>query len=329
MSRRVSVTGFLVAAVTGLGATFLSGTALGVTAAPFLAGSAAFASVPDAASQVAADGLFGSGAPSVSGIDPQSGLNTGGTSVTITGMNLGGATGVYFGSVGATKFTVSSDTSITAVSPPHPAGTVDVTVSTPFGVSNTSSADRFSYLVLDISPSPGPTPGPSRSEGYSLLASDGGVFTYGSAKYYGSAGAMKLNSPIVGMAADSATGGYWLVASDGGVFSFNAAFYGSAGAMKLNSPIVGMASTASGDGYWLVASDGGVFTYGSAKYYGSAGAMKLNSPIVGMAADSATGGYWLVGSDGGVFSYDAPYLGSTGAMKLNAPMVGMAFTPGG
>ena len=33
---------------------------------------------------------------------------------------------------------------------------------------------------------------------------------------------MTLNKPIVGMAADRATGGYWLVASDGGIFSFNA-----------------------------------------------------------------------------------------------------------
>ena len=53
---------------------------------------------------------------------------------------------------------------------------------------------------------------------------------------------MTLNKPIVGMAADPATGGYWLVASDGGIFSFNAPFDGSTGGMPLNKPIVGMAA---------------------------------------------------------------------------------------
>ena len=34
--------------------------------------------------------------------------------------------------------------------------------------------------------------------------------------------AVHLNKPVVGIAADNATGGYWLVASDGGIFSFGA-----------------------------------------------------------------------------------------------------------
>jgi hypothetical protein len=36
--------------------------------------------------------------------------------------------------------------------------------------------------------------------GYWLVASDGGVFTYGDAKFYGSTGAIHLNKPIAGMA---------------------------------------------------------------------------------------------------------------------------------
>ncbi|WP_152626167.1 hypothetical protein, partial [Acidithrix ferrooxidans] len=67
--------------------------------------------------------------------------------------------------------------------------------------------------------------------GYSLVASDGGIFTYGDAAFYGSAGAIPLNKPIVGMAATPDGKGYWLVASDGGIFTYgDAAFYGSAGA---------------------------------------------------------------------------------------------------
>ena len=52
------------------------------------------------------------------------------------------------------------------------------------------------------------------------MASDGGIFAFGDADFYGSTGAMHLNEPIVGMAATSDGRGYWLVASDGGIFAF-------------------------------------------------------------------------------------------------------------
>jgi hypothetical protein len=78
--------------------------------------------------------------------------------------------------------------------------------------------------------------------GYWMVASDGGIFSFGTAKFYGSTGAMRLNQPIVGMASTPNGGGYWLVASDGGIFSFNAPFLGSTGAIRLNKPIVGMSA---------------------------------------------------------------------------------------
>ena len=56
--------------------------------------------------------------------------------------------------------------------------------------------------------------------GYWLVASDGGVFNFGDAAFFGSLGNKVLNKPIVGMAATPDGKGYWLVASDGGVFSF-------------------------------------------------------------------------------------------------------------
>ena len=58
----------------------------------------------------------------------------------------------------------------------------------------------------------------------------------------GSAGALTLNKPIVGLAATKGGKGYWLVASDGGIFSYgDASFSGSTGALTLNKPVVGMA----------------------------------------------------------------------------------------
>ena len=167
--------------------------------------------------------------------------------------------------------------------------------------------------------------------GYWLVGSDGGIFSYGGARFFGSTGALPLNAPIVGLAATPDGRGYWLVARDGGIFDYgDAPFFGSAGAQHLNAPIVGMAATADGGGYWLVASDGGIFSYGDARFWGSTGATRLNAPVVGMAATPSGQGYWLVASDGGIFSYgDAAFDGSTGALHLNKPITGMAAAPTG
>jgi hypothetical protein len=169
------------------------------------------------------------------------------------------------------------------------------------------------------------------AQGYWLDATDGGIFTYANNTFFGSTGGLKLNMPMVGMAATADGQGYWLVASDGGIFSYgDALFHGSRGGQPLNQPIVAMAATPDGKGYWLVASDGGIFNYGTAGFYGSRGGQPINAPIVGMAATPDGKGYWLVGADGGIYNYgDAAFQGSTGALKLNKPVVGMAATPTG
>jgi hypothetical protein len=172
---------------------------------------------------------------------------------------------------------------------------------------------------------------PTTGDGFWQVSATGGVFTYGDANFYGSAGALTLAKPIVGMAATPDGKGYWLVAADGGVFSFgDAHFYGSTGGLKLNRPIVGMAATPDGGGYWLVAADGGIFSFGDAHFYGSTGAIRLNKAVVAMAATPNGQGYWLVASDGGIFSFgDALFEGSAGTVHLNEPIVGMARTADG
>jgi N-acetylmuramoyl-L-alanine amidase len=153
--------------------------------------------------------------------------------------------------------------------------------------------------------------------GYWLTSSDGGVFAFG-APFEGSAGALPLVEPVVGMAPTRDAGGYWLVASDGGVFAFgDAPFLGSMGGRPLNRPIVGMAATADGGGYWMVASDGGVFAFGDAPFLGSTGSTALNSPVVGALAGGT--GYRLVAGDGGLFSFGAPFAGSAvGLLRRSA-----------
>ena len=164
--------------------------------------------------------------------------------------------------------------------------------------------------------------------GYWLVASDGGIFSYGDARFYGSTGGIHLNQPVVGMAATADGKGYWLVAADGGIFSYgDAVFHGSTGAIHLNQPVVGMAATPGGGGYWLVARDGGIFNYGTAPFLGSMGGTPLNAPIVGMAGSGA--GYWMAAADGGVFNFGTPFLGSMGGQSNANPVRAIAATPDG
>jgi len=175
---------------------------------------------------------------------------------------------------------------------------------------------------------PPTTISPTRSSGYWLVGSDGGVFAYGSAAFYGSGLDLHLDKPIVGMAPTPDGDGYWLVSSDGGVFTYgDAAFYGSGVDLHLDKAIVGMAPTPDGKGYWLVSADGGVFAYGDAAFDGSGVGLHLDKAIVGMAPTSDDKGYWLVGSDGGVFAYgDAAFDGSGVDLHLDKTIVGMAPT---
>ena len=110
-------------------------------------------------------------------------------------------------------------------------------------------------------------------EGYWLVGTDGGIFSFGAAAFHGSMGGIPLQRPVVGIVPTSGGRGYWLVASDGGVFAFgDAGYYGSIPGLgihpagsglpnSLNKPIVGIVSSYDGRGYFMVASDGGVFAF--------------------------------------------------------------------
>ena len=169
------------------------------------------------------------------------------------------------------------------------------------------------------------------SHGYHLVASDGGIFSYGDAGFYGSTGGMHLNRPVVAMAGTPDGGGYWLVASDGGIFAYgDAGFYGSMGGKPLNAPIVGLAPTPDGKGYWEVASDGGVFSFGDA------GLLRLPGRP---APQPAHRGHRLEPDRarllaGGLRRRDLHlrrrlFHGSAGSLPLDKPVVGMTPTSDG
>ena len=106
--------------------------------------------------------------PTVESVSPSEGREKGGTTVSIKGTNLAGATEVHFGSAPATSFRVNREgTGILAVTPAVAVAgerTVDVTVTTPEGTSPISPADRFSYniappVISSVSPREGKAAG--------------------------------------------------------------------------------------------------------------------------------------------------------------------------
>jgi hypothetical protein len=185
------------------------------------------------------------------------------------------------------------------------------------------------------------TPTPTSTYGYWLVGSDGGIFTFGSAHFYGSTGSIELQRPVVGVSPTANKAGYWLVASDGGVFAFgNASYHGSipgaglapAGSglpHSLNAPIVGMVPFSDGGGYFMVASDGGVFAFGDARFAGSCpGIGGCAGAAVAVVPDASGNGYWLITQTGNVYAFgDAPYYGAPG--NQGTPVMSAVRTPDG
>jgi Glycosyl hydrolases family 43 len=168
-----------------------------------------------------------------------------------------------------------------------------------------------------------PNPG---NHGYWLVGSDGGIFTFGTAQFHGSTGAMHLQRPVVGIAPTPDRGGYWLVAADGGVFSFGDTTFhgslpglgyapvGSSSRKRLSAPIVGMVPSSDDGGYFMVGADGGVFAFGDARYAGSCPSIGgCSGPAVSVLPDASGNGYWLVTATGHVYAFgDAVNYGQPG-----------------
>jgi hypothetical protein len=172
-------------------------------------------------------------------------------------------------------------------------------------------------------------------QGYWLAAADGGVFSFGDARFGGcyvglltpgDLSVVAIASLAVGAAPDDEH--YMLATAGGNVAAFGfggGSFPGgylAAYQRPLAAPMTAIA-WAGGLGYWTAATDGGVFALGapvaagdgmytgSTPFYGSMGATPMNAPVVSMAAIPDHRGYWLLGRDGGVFSFgDAHFYGS-------------------
>jgi hypothetical protein len=109
------------------------------------------------------DAAQAAGSPTITGMSPSDGQVKGNTKVQIHGTNFTGATAVDFGASASPKFTVEKANEIIAYSPPG-VETVDVTVTTPEGMSAITPQDQFTYLgkppaISGLSPTKAPAAG--------------------------------------------------------------------------------------------------------------------------------------------------------------------------
>jgi len=241
-----------------------------------------------------------------------------------------------FALVGAPGW-LSVDATTGAVSGTVPNGTASFSYSIQAanGISPSATAGPFQVTV---------TPAPAQQttpDGFWLVGSDGGIFSFGSAGFHGSTGSLRLQRPVVGISPTADRQGYWLVGSDGGVFAFgDAGFHGSlpglgfspagsAGRFALAAPIVAMVPSADDGGYFMVAADGGVFAFGDAQFAGSCPQIGgCSGAAVAVVPDGSGNGYWLVTVTGNVYAFgDAPFLGSP--PSRTQPVTSAVRTPDG
>ncbi len=188
-----------------------------------------------------------------------------------------------------------------------------------------TSAAVASSRFMAIAPTPD-------GKGYWLAQAGGGVYSFGSAGFFGSLPGLGVTptAPIVGMAATADGRGYWLVGADGGVFAFgDASFAGSAiSPPGVAVPFAAIGRPARAAGYYAEAVTGKVAQFGTTA--NSAQGVESDAFFSGLAITPDGQGIWQVGTDGGVFAFgDAGFYGSLpgAGVTPNAPIVGIASTP--
>jgi hypothetical protein len=153
-----------------------------------------------------------------------------------------------------------------------------------------------------------------RTGGYWLVASDGGVFSYGDAAFFGSRGGQPSTSPSSAWRPrpTAAATGWWPPTAAS-----------SATATPRSTAPAAASRSTSPSSAWRHARRRRLLAGGLRRRRVQLRRRRLlrlprrqplNKPIVGMASDPNGAGYWLVASDGGIFNYgDAAFFGSTGA----------------
>ena len=158
--------------------------------------------------------------------------------------------------------------------------------------------------------------------GYFMVASDGGVFAFGDARFAGSCpGIGGCGGSAVSVLPDHSGNGYWVVTSTGNVYTFGDAPYFGA---PDHGPVTSAVATPDGKGYWILLSDGEVFPYGDAASLGSASSTNFNGfdPATAIFATTDGQGYWVSSAAGKILTFgNAPNDGDMSRTQLNGAVI--------
>jgi hypothetical protein len=160
--------------------------------------------------------------------------------------------------------------------------------------------------------------------GYFMVASDGGVFAFGDARFAGSCPGMGgCAGAAVAVMPDASGNGYWVVTATGNVYTFgDAPYLGAPGHGTVTSAV----AAPDGTGYWVLLRNGEVFGFGNSAYFGAPlGAFSGLNPATAIFATSDGGGYWVSSSLGVVYTFgDAPSDGGMAGTQLNGAIIAAA-----
>ena len=128
-----------------------------------------------------------------------------------------------------------------------------------------------------------------------MVASDGGVFAFGDARFAGSCpGVGGCAGAAVAVLPDASGNGYWLITQTGNVYAFgDTPCFGAPGTQ--GAPVTSAVRTPDGGGYYILLANGTVYAYGDAVALGgpvgSLGPLNIASAISRTQAAGGTG--WL------------------------------------
>jgi hypothetical protein len=152
--------------------------------------------------------------PQVTAVAPNTGPDTGGTRVTVTGTGFAGVTQVSFGGVPGTGLTISSPTQLSVTSPETSAGLIHVNVTNPAGTSPSKSGDIFRFTNVPrsiVAPlPPGAAADPDTRLAEVVCPSGGGCVAVGS--YLRGSGPASTRHPLIEQRTGTTT---WAAAEPG------------------------------------------------------------------------------------------------------------------
>ncbi|HET7892664.1 MAG TPA: IPT/TIG domain-containing protein, partial [Candidatus Sulfotelmatobacter sp.] len=195
--------------------------------------------------QVANAGFTYDPPPTVTSIAPNSGVPSGGTAVSITGTNFFSGATVTIGGVAATNVDVVNSTTITATTPSHSSGTVNVVVTNADGDAGTLSAG-YTYVLYPPPSLTGVSPAGGSTNGGTAVTLTGSNFVTGATVKFGSAAAISVvvvnSGSITAFTPAGAAGAATVTVTnpDGQSSSLSSAFtYALPPALNSISPVIG------------------------------------------------------------------------------------------